>query len=173
MQFDLRSACEADAADIAALVNRAYRPPVDGAGWTHENKLVGGDRTSASQVRALLGARSAILLLCQDAKIVACVHVQDGQSGACIGMLATDPALQAQGLGKKMLAHAEDYAVRQFSAVRFMMSILTGRPELLAFYERRGYALTGEVGAYPLAASVGRPLVEALAVLSLVKPGSP
>jgi hypothetical protein len=49
------------------------------------------------------------------------------------------------------------------------MSVLSSRPELLAFYERRGYARTGEQAAYPVGAGVGTPRSEALHVLSLEK----
>lgn len=168
--FELRAACNADAINIASLVNRAYRPPPEQAGWTHEGNLVAGERTSAEQVLSLFHEQSAILVLCRgQSEIVACVHVQGDQSGAYIGMLATDPTVQAKGLGKQMLFHAETYAVEHFKASVFKMSVLSSRPELLAFYERRGYVLTGDVGDYPLSAGVGQPLVEGIHVLSLTK----
>ena len=174
MPLELRVACEADAKEIAALVNRAYRPSPQDAGWTHEANLVAGERTSTEQVLSLFHGQSTILLLCLGLKIVACVHVQGGQSGAYIGMLATDPTMQAQGLGKQMLLHAEAYAIEHFEASVLKMSVLSSRPELLAFYERRGYVLTGEVKEYPLSAGVGQPLVAGIHVLSLAKaPANP
>jgi ribosomal protein S18 acetylase RimI-like enzyme len=84
-------------------------------------------------------------------------------------MLATDPKLQAQGLGKQVLLHAEAYATEYFEASVLKMSVLSSRPELLAFYERRGYVLTGEVEEYPLSAGVGQPIVAGIHVLSLAK----
>jgi ribosomal protein S18 acetylase RimI-like enzyme len=167
--MELRIACEADAEAIAALVNRAYRPSPKDMGWTHEANLISGDRTTAEQVMSLLSERSVILLLCIDQKIAACVHVQRDQSNAYIGMLATDPALQTKGLGKEIISHAEKYALENFQVSAFKMSILSSRPELLAFYERRGYGLTGEIEAYPLSAGVGQPIVEGIHVLSLLK----
>ncbi|MCL2636478.1 MAG: GNAT family N-acetyltransferase [Betaproteobacteria bacterium] len=170
MPLEFRVAGIADAEEITALVNEAYRPSAPNAGWTHETKLVSGDRTTVQQVLSLLHPQSAILLLCVAAKIVACVHVQGDPSGtAYIGMLATDPKRQAQGLGKQMLGHAEAYAMAHFAASRFKMSVLSSRPELLAFYERRGYAPTGEVEDYPLSAGTGRPLVADIHLLLLVK----
>ncbi len=169
MSFEMRIAHEADAKEITTLVNRAYRPLPQDAGWTHEAGLVAGTRTTAGQVLSLFRERSVVLLLCVGQRIVACVHVQGDPPGACIGMLATDPQLQARGLGKQMLLHAEQYARKHFGASVFRMSILSSRPELLAFYERRGYALTGEVEGYPLSAGVGQPLVEGIQVLSLMK----
>lgn len=174
MPSEPRIACEADAEEIAALVNGAYRPLKHDAGWTHEANLVAGARTTPEQVRALFQENSRILVLCRDTGIVACVHVQGGgERSAYIGMLATHPAMQAQGLGKQMMHHAEAYAVENFGASVLKMSVLSSRPELLAFYERRGYVLTGETNEYPLSADVGQPLVPDLQVLSLEKtPGA-
>ena len=166
---ELRIACEADAKEIAALVNRAYRPSPQDEGWTHEANLVAGERTTTEQVLSLFHEQSAILLLCLGSNIVACVHLQGGQSGAYIGMLATNPTMQAQGLGKQLLLHAEAYAIEYFEATVLKMSVLSSRPELLAFYERRGYVLTGEVEEYPLSAGVGQPMVAGIQVLSLAK----
>jgi ribosomal protein S18 acetylase RimI-like enzyme len=84
-------------------------------------------------------------------------------------MLATNPKVQTQGLGKKMLTHAETYAIEHFKASVLKMSVLSSRPELLAFYERRGYVLTGDIEEYPLSADVGQPLVAGIHVLSLAK----
>lgn len=169
MTFELRIACEADAREIAVLVNKAYRPSLQEAGWTHETDLVAGDRTTAKQVMALFRERSVILMLCAGQKIAACVHVEENQSVAYIGMLATDPKLQTQGLGKQLLLQAEKYALENFQAQIFKIAVLSSRPELLAFYERRGYALTGEIDEYPLHANVGQPIVAGIQVLSLAK----
>lgn len=169
MQPILRIASESDAHEIAALVNRAYRPLSHQRGWTHEADLVAGERTSAEQVLSLFGPQSSILVLCHGAAIVACVHIQCSESSAYIGMLATEPDCQARGLGKHMLACAEHHALEHFKATTFKMSVLSLRSELIAFYERRGYVRTGHVENYPVSAGVGQPLVAGLRVESLVK----
>lgn len=169
MALELRVACQADADDISALVNRAYRPEPGAAGWTHEANLVAGERISTAQVSSQLQGPSIILLLCLGPKIVACVQVEPDQSGVYIGMLATEPHMQEQGLGKQMLLSAEAYALEHFVASLLKMSVLSSRPELLSFYERRGYVLTGVVEEYPLTANVGRPMIDGVQVLSLAK----
>ncbi|MCW2240542.1 GNAT family N-acetyltransferase [Azospirillum canadense] len=169
MGISLRIAREEDAVEIADLVNRAYRPLPQQAGWTHEADLIDGKRTSAAKVLSLFRDGSVILLLTHDDRIVSCVHVQRADSSAYIGMLATAPAMQGRDLGKRMLLHAEQYATECFGASVIRMSVLSTRPELLAFYERRGYTLTDEIGEYPLSLGVGRPKVDGIHVLSLIK----
>lgn len=102
MPTNLRTASESDAAEIAILVNRAYRPAPHERRWTHEADLISGPRTSTAQVLSLFRAESCILVLSAGPKIAACIHLLNEKSSVYIGMLATDPALQAQGLGKQM-----------------------------------------------------------------------
>jgi len=58
--------------------------------------------------------------------------------------------LQAGGLGRLMIAAAEAEAVVRFGARTMRMTVIRQRPELIAWYERRGYALTGETEPFPL-----------------------
>lgn len=154
-----RTATSDDADAIADLVNRAYRPPAGAAGWTHESELVAGARIDAGQVRLTLAQHNShILLGLQQTRLCACVNVMADGDGCYIGMLAVDPALQAGGLGKQMLAHAEQFARQHFQASYCHMTVLSARPELLAYYLRRGYHQTGEHQPFPHDANAGTPL---------------
>ncbi|MDC7710283.1 GNAT family N-acetyltransferase [Vogesella indigofera] len=154
-----RTASSDDADAIADLVNRAYRPPAGTAGWTHESELVAGARIDAGQVRRTLAQDgSRILLGLQQTRLSACVNVVADGDGCYIGMLAVDPSLQAGGLGKQMLAHAEQFARQHFQASYCHMTVLSARPELLAYYLRRGYRQTGEYQPFPHDANAGTPL---------------
>lgn len=154
---------------IAALVNQAYRPAADAAGWTHESALVAGDRTSLQQVEKLFRPGSQVLIATRGNEMAACVHVEHVAQDCWIGMLATLPAAQNAGLGKRMLMAAEAFALAHFAPKRLMMSVLSSRAELLGFYQRRGYQLTGRFSEYPREAGVGTPLVADLRVLELSK----
>lgn len=179
MTHELRIAETSDAEEIAGLVNRAYRPPAGQGGWTHESHLVAGPRTTPSQIRTLVETQPALLLLCSAAEnaaesaapqVIACVHVQVDASGcAHIGMLATLPERQGQGLGARMLRLAESHACRRLHATQAKMSVLSSRPELLAFYERRGYVPTGETYPYPVASGVGAPRISGIEVIVMAR----
>lgn len=164
-----KEACHSDAEQIANLVNMAYRPEPSAQGWTHESDLVSGQRTNAEQVANLIHANGTVLMAYEGNNLLGCVHVERAEPYCCIGMLATMPALQNQGLGKKLLAAAESLAVSRFGAQGFKMSVLSSRPELLAYYVRRGYQLTGSTSPYPAEAGFGQPLDANLLVLELIK----
>jgi ribosomal protein S18 acetylase RimI-like enzyme len=171
MEIAPRLASGEDAEAIAGLVNRAYRPGAGLRGWTHEAELVDGARASGEMVRALLRPGSAVLVLCRGARILACVHVEAVplERAAYIGMLATEPAEQAGGLGKRMLACAERYAADALGARVFRMSVLVSRTELVAFYLRRGYLRSGRLEGFPDDAGAGVPRVPGLQLETLVK----
>lgn len=166
----LTTATAADLPALCHLVNLAYRPGIDQAGWTHESALVSGARTDPSQLAAVLAAPGQILLGWQQQKLVACVHIEPAEGYGHIGMLAVDPACQAGGMGKTMLAHAEAVLIQQYRLPRARMSVLAGRPELRAYYLRRGYQPTGQRQPYPLEAGVGLPLDSSLDLEILEKP---
>jgi ribosomal protein S18 acetylase RimI-like enzyme len=84
-------------------------------------------------------------------------------------MLATEPAEQAGGLGKRMLACAERYAADALGARTFRMSVLVSRSELVAFYVRRGYMRSGRLEGFPDNAGAGVPRVPGLLLETLFK----
>ena len=69
---------------------------------------------------------------------------------AYLGMLSVDPVRQASGLGRLLLAEAERDAAARYGADRVEMTVIRQRPELIAWYERRGYALTGATADFPM-----------------------
>lgn len=165
----LKEATHSDAEQIAHLVNKAYRPAPGERGWTHESELVAGQRISTEQVVSLINERSSVLVAYERDRLLGCVHIERAEPYCYIGMLATMPYLQNKGLGKTLLAAAEDLAISRYGARGFKMSVLSSRPELLAYYERRGYRLTGSSHPYPAEAGVGQPLDKSLEVLELIK----
>ena len=177
----LREAARGDAAQIADLVNLAYRPGVDAGGWTHESGLIAGQRICVDQVLALFDSPGTVVVDDDHGVLRGCVHVEPcvwphaGPDPACcrIGMLAVMPSQQGQGGGHTLLAAAEALAAARYGAQGIEMWVLSSRPELLAYYERRGYRLTGVQRPYPVALGVGQPRVDGLCLLGLSKALAP
>ena len=147
-----RPAASSDVAGLHRLIESAYRGDSAKVGWTHEADLLGGQRTDQAELRDILAdARRVILLAEVDGVLTGCVQVADqGQGLAYLGLLTVDPTRQAGGLGRRLIEAAEAEARCRFGATRMEMTVIRQRSELIAWYERRGYRLTGETRPFPL-----------------------
>jgi ribosomal protein S18 acetylase RimI-like enzyme len=140
-----------DVAALVALVNGAYRGESSRRGWTTEEHLLDGQRTDAAEITRLLESAGNVLLVMrgQDG-LDGCVLLQPKTADICyLGMLTIRPDLQARGLGRQLLAAAERHARERLGAVQIEMTVIDLRRELIAWYERRGYANSGEIRAFP------------------------
>lgn len=148
----LEPATSIDLPTLHRLVERAYRGETARAGWSHEADLLTGDRTSVEELQSCLDAGEQLLVWREDGVIRACVRlVRLSDDLVYLGMLTVDPALQGEGLGKRLLAAAEAYARDELGARRMEMQVFSRRRELLSFYNRRGYRPTGERRPFPYA----------------------
>lgn len=147
----------ADLPEIARLVNSAYRGDGARQGWTHETDLLGGQRTDAQTLtEELSGPNPATILALRESAgsaILASVLLEQVQGGhgvrrCYLGMLTVAPAVQAQGVGRVLLEAAENHA-RSMGAQVIVMTVIFLRDSLIAWYERRGYARTGETKPFP------------------------
>lgn len=68
---------------------------------------------------------------------------------AYLGMFAVDPAIQASGLGRIILAEAESRVRRRWDAQSLVITVISLRTELISWYERRGFRLTGATAPFP------------------------
>ena len=151
-EISKRAATLADIARLHALIERAYRGETARAGWTHEADMIEGPRTDAATLQGLIeSADEEIFVAVQDSRIIGCVQVSDKGDGlAYLGLLAVDPEIQASGLGRAMIAFAEQEAMSRFGARAMEMTVVSKRPELIAYYERRGFVATGEMRPFPI-----------------------
>ena len=148
----IRAASPADVPALHALVEGAYRGDSARAGWTHEADLLGAQRTDMPALAEIVANPDQRLLVAEVAgAIVGCVQMSRKDGGtAYLGLLSVAPTLQAGGLGRRLIAAAEAAAIATFGARRMEMTVIRQRPALIAYYERRGYALTGETRPFPL-----------------------
>lgn len=162
----IRFAAAADLPGLHPVIERAYRGDEARAGWTHEADILDGQRTDLATLAAILTTPGTRLLIALDGDTpIGCVQVSDHGGGtAYLGLLCIDPALQAAGLGRQLIAAAETLAREAFAATIIEMTVIESRAELIAYYERRGYARTGERRDFPI------PLDPPLFMTVLAKP---
>ncbi len=182
----LRQARRADIAALEQLLNRCYR---ETAGWTNEADLVGGIRTTADELAGVIDHPKHYLFVypktttgarddAETGELLGCIALDiktDDNVATCayIGMFAVHPELQGCGVGNEILQAAETFATRHLAdngqPSRLTMSILSHRPELLAYYQRRGYQLNGNKMPFPDDGNNGEPKRQDLELLELEK----
>ena len=148
-------ATEQDIPVLNELVQSAYRGESSRRGWTTEADLLDGIRTDEAGLRAMLNNPRATILKYEEAgQLLGCVYLEKkdddaGSSSLYLGMLTVSPDAQAGGIGKQLMAAAEQVA-RDWHCRAMTMTVIPQRHELIAFYERRGYRPTGETEPFPM-----------------------
>ena len=144
-------------------MNKAFRGTGPEASWNTEAVYIVGDRTSeaalAEQIRAKPEAFFLVAEETGEPTMRGCVWLEPMTPERWyLGSLTVDPRLQNGGLGRELLAAAEDWAWARGAKV-MEMTVVNVRETLIAWYERRGYRLTGEMRAFPYGDDrFGRPL---------------
>ncbi len=146
----LRTAVKADTDAVVRLVESAYRGESGRRGWTTESDLLDGRRTDAADVAEILARDGSRILLAEcDHHLVASCHVEQQGDAGYFGMFAVDPGEQSSGLGNWLLSAAERLARDQWHCRTMRMTVIEQRPDLIAWYERRGYERTGAYQPFP------------------------
>ena len=145
------AATPADAPALKNLLEAAYRGDSARQGWNHEADILDDERVAPGEVEALLADPAVTILTARDDdQLIGCVAVtRKDASLAYLGMLCVLPTLQSGGLGRRLLDVAEDLA-RADGIAAMEMTVIDSRTSLIAWYERRGYAFTGETRPFPV-----------------------
>jgi GNAT superfamily N-acetyltransferase len=166
----LAYATPADVPRLAQLVNRAYRGDASRQGWTTEAHLLDGQRIDDEGLGEMLAVPGAAILIClgENDELLGSFYAHATGPKVYLGMLAVEPTGQTQGVGKFLLKAAEDYG-RQQGCTTSKMTVISVRPELIAYYERQGYRQTGATEPFPTDPRYGIPR-QPLTLLVLEKP---
>jgi predicted N-acetyltransferase YhbS len=141
MTIPIRIATAADAPQITAVINAAFR--------IAEEFFVDGNRIAQAEVEEYL-TKGAFLLAEVDGKLNGCVYVELRGERSYLGLLSVDPTTQQSGLGSRLMIEAERYC-RERGSHAMDILIVNLREELPAFYQKRGYI---ESGTTPFPADV-------------------
>jgi ribosomal protein S18 acetylase RimI-like enzyme len=145
-----RLALHADIPLIVDLVDSAYRGDKSRAGWTTEAHLLDGQRTDQTMLaESLADPGQRILLLEQAGTLQGCVTVENRSDHGYISMVSVRPDSQRAGAGRQLLEIAETYLREVWTLTVARITVIAQRAELIAWYERRGYARTGKTQAFP------------------------
>jgi ribosomal protein S18 acetylase RimI-like enzyme len=137
--------------EITNLVNSAYRGETSKKGWTTEANILEGTRITETELSETLShTNNTILVYQQNETIIGTVLLINKKTELYLGMLTISPELQNAGLGKKLLQAAEDFA-RSLHLPKIVMTVISIREELIAWYQRNGYSDSGKREPFPAA----------------------
>ena len=158
-----------DISVLTSLLNRSYRGESSRVGWTTEADLLSGKRIDEAGLLELYNDPDSLILIVQSEEIIlATIHAHRKNDTVHFGLFAVEPNMQGNGIGKALLAYAESQAYNQWKITTAIMEVITHRNELIAYYERRGYAQTGEIVTFPQS-DLWNPKVDSLKLAVLIK----
>lgn len=138
-----------DISSLTTLINSAYRGETSKKGWTTEAHLLAGKRTTEEELeQIILDPKNTFLKYTENEQIIGSVLLVEKENQLYVGMLTVSPELQNSGIGKQLLAEAENHA-KTLGLSTLSMTVVSVRAELIAWYKRHGYEDTGEREPFP------------------------
>jgi GNAT superfamily N-acetyltransferase len=125
----IRKAEPSEAEIVRDLINAAFRPA--------EEFFVDGDRVGIEEVRERMDRGE--FWIADDA---GCVYIERAGDRGYLGLLSVSPARQGNGIGKKLVAAAEERC-RELGCGAVDLLIVNLRGELPGFYRTLGYRESG------------------------------
>ncbi len=145
-KIDLKIAAAGDSRKITELINSVYRGENSKKGWTTEADFLSGIRITEEKVREIIHRKNDVIILAlYEGSIIACVHLEYSGSYSYLGMLSVDVSCQDKGIGRLLINECERYTKEVWGLGEVRMKVISRRIELVEYYNRRGYAATGEL----------------------------
>ena len=131
----IRQAVKGDIPQLVRLINAAF---------IVEQFVFDGDRIDAEETQTFIET-GKFLIAQGSAGFVGCVYMELRKDRGYLGLLAVDPPRQGTGLGRRLVAAAEDY-FRAGGCSAVDLRVISQRTPLPPFYRRLGYI---EIGTAP------------------------
>ncbi len=132
--ISLRTAAADDVPRIVALLNAAF---------AMERAFVDHDRTTVDEVERYHQTGTFFVVDDDDGgALVSCMYLERRADRVYLGMLAVSPGQQGRGLGRRMMAAAEQHAA-SLGCVAIDIRIVNLRTELPPFYRSLGFVDNG------------------------------
>ncbi|KAJ5987966.1 hypothetical protein N7481_003176 [Penicillium waksmanii] len=174
--LNFRTASADDASAIQQLIQAAFRAEDTRQGWVADMAINSRFTVDIAHIAKTVTELDSDFLIASNkaGNMVATIAVSKLDPDlARIFMLAVDQRWQQAGLGRQVLAYAEEYCQRTWGVTRLGLDALSTRQELISWYLRRGYLKTGETKPFPRDAYSDLDLPEDLVFVQFEKSISP
>jgi len=135
--LSFRTATADDVAGIVSLLNAAF---------AMEHDFMDRDRIYPDEVTAYMKSGTYFLVDGDAGELASCMYLEQRGDRMYLGMLAVDPARQGSGLGRRLMAFAEQLAAAS-GCHAIDIRVVDRRTELPPFYRALGFV---EYGTEPL-----------------------
>ncbi|KAJ5516331.1 hypothetical protein N7527_007891 [Penicillium freii] len=151
-ELKFRVATVQDAAPLQQLVESAFRAEDSRKDWTDDLGLSSSFRLDIQEIVAMITKPDSVMLMAtndQNTLVGSIGTSKRDANHARLFMLAVDTSQQRGGIGRQVLAYAEDYSQRTWGVTTLGLNALSNRQQLISWYSRRGYKPTGETSPFP------------------------
>jgi len=157
--MDIRFAQEPDLPAVTALINQAFKV---------EAFFILRDRLTPEETLAHF-KKGRFMIAEENNTLAGVVYVELRGDRAYFGLLSVDTARQKSGLGRRLIAAAEEFA-REMGAHHMDITVVNLRTELPPFYRKLGYT---DNGTEPVRPEMIPRLLEPCHFIKMTKPLGP
>ncbi|KAF1965712.1 acetyltransferase [Bimuria novae-zelandiae CBS 107.79] len=148
IELKFQVAVPEDANRIAHLVQAAFRAEDNGASWIGPDVALNRSFTMTSEevLSTINNPNAACIMVTtsEDILVGVMAAIKRSDKLARLANLAVDQRYQRGGLGRRVLAHAEEYVQKKWGVEKIGLNALSTRSLLIEWYESRGYVRTGD-----------------------------
>jgi N-acetylglutamate synthase-like GNAT family acetyltransferase len=138
MSMEIRFAEESDLPALTALINHAFKV---------EAFFIVRDRLIPEEALEYF-RKGRFLLAEENGVLTGVVYVELRGDRSYLGLLSVNPELQKTGLGRRLMAAAEEFA-REMGSHHMDLTVVNLRTELPPFYRKLGYTENGTAPIRP------------------------
>ncbi|KAJ5201745.1 uncharacterized protein N7498_006408 [Penicillium cinerascens] len=149
--LNFRVATAEDAPQLQQLIQSAFRAEDSRQSWTGDMGLASKFCMEVKEIETFMTPECDFLMATDNnGALVGTIGVSKrGANSARLFLLAVDHRHHRSGLGRQVLAYAEEYCQRTWGATKLGLNALSTRQALISWYMRRGYQKTGETSPFP------------------------
>ena len=154
--MNIRFAEESDLPALMDLINKAFKV---------EAFFIVRDRLIPDETLAYF-RKGRFLLAEENHTLTGVVYVELRGDRSYLGLLSVDPSLQKSGVGRRLMAAAEEFA-REMGSRHMDLTVVNLRTELPPFYRKLGYT---ENGTEPIRAEMVPRVTQPCHFIRMTKP---